>query len=498
MNRQVEPLIEQVQSEGLRGWAQYLEDTKDFMWGRKRSDTGRLLDQWLSNIPVIQNYVKPFAFERWTGLVKSVNYWRHLQTGRFYTINSLQTIQTLWPVVGEKGLYRGYKLYYSKEGQDLLRKHKVAGISGKLHEIGMKRTRKFERYLPAGASEIRNQAVAFLALYDNAIKQGMSETDAARYARLRGQLFTQFTYTQADIPAAMRGPIGGLILQYKRFTIKNLELVSQLAREGKWGGVARWVAALTSIGGLNVFLKALPVGLVGYLTYKIYKIIEDKEGKEVADVIHHGLPGLIGIDLSGSVTPIDVPYGENIYEKTGNIMFGPTGTTAVKVIEDVKRAKVAKEIGLVPRALKSFVDASPTVKQFVYLAKALQKDTANYDAKQRAQYELEVWDLWKKAFGFRPETETIQRMQFEAMISLKKEYDETIDHIVLALIDGDLKETERLITDWHANFPEAPISGESIQRRLLERNLARMLPLTERAFKELPRNLKGAFVEKTK
>ena len=494
MNRKVTPLIESIRGQGLKGWAQYLEETRDFLWGRKRSTGARMLDEWLSEIPVVRNYTKPFALERWAGFLKSVNYWRHLQTARFYSLNSLQLVQTLNPVVGEKGLYRGIKLYYSDKGQEILRKHKVAGIAGKLHEMGMRRTRRFERFLPAGASEIRNQGVAFLALYDDGLKRGMSDADATRYARLRGQLFTQFTYTQSDIPKAMRGPIGGLIFQYKRFTIKNLELVSRLAREGKWGGVARWLAAITAIGGLSTFLKAIPVG-IGYLTYKKYKEIKDKYGEETADVIHHGLPGLIGIDMSGSVTPIDVPYGENIYEKTGNLVFGPTGTTAVKIIEDVKRAKVAKEIGLIPRALKSLVDSSPTVKQFQYLVKALEKDTTNYDAKQRAQYKLETWDLWKKAFGFRAETETIQRMQFEAMMDLKKEYDEVIDHIVLALIDGDTKEAENLITDWHASFPEAPISAESITRRLQERNLARMLPITERAFKELPKGLKGAFVE---
>lgn len=497
MNRIVEPMIEDVKSMGLPGWSKYLEDTKEYMWGMQRSQASRNLDNALSNIPLIRNYAKPFALERWVGIAKTINYHRHLQTLRFGVVNKLQLVQTLWPVAKEAGLHRGVKLYFSKEGQDLLRRYHVAGTSGKLHEVGMRPMRKFEKFTPAGFSEAGNQGLAFITLYDYATRVlDMEEVKAAKYARLRGQVMTQFAVSPADTPKAMRGPIGGLVLQYKRFTIKNLELVSRLAREGDWGGVTRWTAALLTIGGASTLfgiVTSLPG--MGYITYKLYKKLEEEYGEDIAQLIYYGVPSLLGVDLSGSVTPIDVPYGTNVYEKTGNIVFGPTGTTAIKMITDITRSDVAKEIGIIPRGLKSLVDSSASVKQFVFLVKALQRDTSNFDAKQRAMYNLEMWDLWKKAFGFRPETESVQRMQYEAMRSIQDEYDKAVDQVVLSLIEGDQAAAERGIKDWNGMFPEAPISGNTIAARIKSKLMQRELHLTERGFQNLPKNLRVPFTE---
>jgi len=159
------------------------------------------------------------------------------------------------------------------------------------------------------------------------------------------------------------------------------------------------------------------------------------------------------------------------------------------------RSDVAKDIGLIPRGLKSLVESSSSVKQFVFLVKAFQKDTSNFDAKQRASYKLEVWDLWKKAFGFRTETESTQRMQFEAMFDINTEYNKTIDQIVLNLIEGDQKAAEKEITDWNATFPEAPLSGDAIASRIKSKILSREFTLTERGIQNLPKNLRAPFLE---
>jgi hypothetical protein len=452
-----------------------------------------MLDEYLTDIPLVKNYVKPFALERWAGYIKAINYWRHLQTGRFYILNTLQLLQTLYPVVGRKGLMNGIKSYYSKEGQEILRKYNIAGITGKLHEFGMPGERKLERFLPAGASEVRNQGVAFLTLYNEGIARGLSPDEAARYGRLRGQLFTQFTYSRSDIPPLFRGPAGGIIFQYRRFNIKNLELVSRLAREGNWGGVGRWISANMIIGGMRAFTKILPVGVGGYLTLKIYNKIKDVAGEETAQVIHHGLPALVGTDFSGSVGPFDMPYGDTIYDQAGRLLFGPTGQTAIKIIEDVMNREVAKEVGIYKRLEKSVIDQSPSVKQFVYLIKALQQDVSNYDSKQRSQYRLDTWDLWKKAFALRPETETEQRMVYEAMLDIKDEYDAVQDHIVLSIMENNTKKAEELITKWHSEFPEFPITSDSIRSRIINKIESRELTVTMRQFMNLPRALKPYF-----
>lgn len=496
MNRNVQPLIEKVRQQGLRRWATYLEETKDFMWGRNRSDIGQSLDEFLQNVPVVQNYVKPFALERWTGIAKTINYWRHLQTGRFYVINSLQSIQTLWPVIGEKGMYNAIKLYYSKEGQNLLKEYKVGGMSGKLHELGMVRGRKFEKFLPAGASEIRNQGLAFLGLYSEGTKNGMMPENAARYARLRGQIMTQFAYSPADIPPYMRGPVGGLLLQYKRFPIKNLELVSRLFREGNYGGVARWTMAQLLLGGIKTFTKpliALPGA--GYLSYQLYKKIKEKYGEDTANLIDHGLPSLVGIDISGSISMFDMAYGRNIPEKIGNTVLGPSGQWIIRLATDIKQKKLGTPKTEVQLLWDSTIQSSPTLQQFDNLIKLFQKDTSVMDVRGRKLYDLELWDIWKKTFGFRPETESIQRMQYEAMLSAKYSYDEMIDEIVLAAMSGRIDEVYEIGSQWEAMFPEIPISVDSIETRIKERNLESELPLVLRGWKNLPDSLKGEFGE---
>jgi len=519
MNKDVEPLIEKVRAQGLTGWANYLEDTKNFIWGTRRSVASKALDQLLERIPVLGDYVKPFALERWAGLIKSFQYWTKLQTGRFYVLNSLQPLQTLWPVVGEKGLYKGFKLYYSKEGQELLKKYNVSGISGKLHETLAIKGRKFERYTPAGASEIRNQGVAFLSLFDYAkTKLGYTDADAARYGILRGQLFTQFTYTGGDVPRAMRGPIGGVVLQFKRFQVKNLELFSRLIREGNYGGAARWVAALGLLGGVRLLTSSLSlIGAGAYVTKKIYDYIKKEYGEDVADTIAYGIPALLGVDMSGSLTPLDVPYGRNIPEKIGNTILGASGQQIVRLFTDMASDEVAKEVGLANRALKSIAETSPTIKQFQFLVKALQKDTSTYDTRQRKRYKLEVVDLWKKAFGFRPVEESRQRMIIEAMIEIKMDYDDVCDSLALSLIElgsiADLPDDytkwpaeakkilskiQRQARNWQATYPEFSITSESVLERIKNRTEAREFTQLQREWVRLSKNLKKAFVQDVK
>ncbi len=522
MNKEVEPLIEKVRAQGLTNWANFLEDTKDFVWGRKRTVASKALDQYLERLPVVGDYVKPFALERWANNIKAFQYWTKLQTGRFYVLNSLQPLQTLWPVVGTKGTFRGYQLYYSKEGQELLKRHKVFGVAGKLHETVAARGRKFERFLPAGASEIRNQGVAFLSLYDFARKRlQYSDASAAHYGQMRGQLFTQFAYTAADVPKAFRGPVGGTIFQFKRFQIKNLELFSRLIREGNYGGAARWVTALGMIGGAKALTFGLTIAGGGYLTFKIYKAIKEEYGEDVANTIAFGLPALIGIDMSGSVEPFDVPYGRTVPEKIGNTVLGPTGQQILKLVTNIASDDVAKDVGVARRALDTIAQTSPTIKQFQFFIKALERDTSTFDAKQRKQYELEVEDLWKKAFAFRPVKESQERLFLEAFFAVKNEYDEIADKIAVDLVelnelsqssdgfsenygkwsDKSKKITERIqknLKNWQATYPEFPITSESILARVKNKTEARQFTQIEREWKRLAKNLRGAFIQEVK
>jgi len=97
---------------------------------------------------------------------------RHLQTVRFAVINRFQVVQTLWPVVGEKQLIRGIRLYYSQEGKRILERHKAARAFESKFAQETGRLRRLSRWLPAGISEHANQAIAFLMMHDWGMRHG--------------------------------------------------------------------------------------------------------------------------------------------------------------------------------------------------------------------------------------------------------------------------------------------------------------------------------------
>lgn len=488
LNRTIQPMAEQIRADGYKHWADHLEHWLQFLWGKKRGVMAEQLDRMLSRVPVLGRYVKPFALERLTGMIKSVNYWRHLQTGRFYVINSFQPLQTLWPVVGTKGMYRALKLLYSAEGREILRRHHVGGMSSKLHEAGMRHSR-FDKFTPAGASEMRNQALSFLALYDHGVKTGLDDAAAADYARDRGQIFTQFAYTPADIPRIMRGPIGGMVLQYRRFTIKQLELLGRLARDRRYGGVARWVIAQAMLGGV----KVATLGMGAAWLRALWRKLRDEEGEEVADAVVYGLPGLAGVDMSGSINLIDIPYGRNVKEKIGTVALGPTGETAVRMYEAVKERKTARERTPLGAIGKIAVGTSPTVRQFQYLAKALSKDTSNYDSKERGLYELRLADLWRKAFGFRPTTESKQRDQINAIYAIQQKYDAVMDRATLAHIEGDRERATAILQEWNRLWPDFAIQPTDLAQRVKARKSARTETSLQRRLRMAPKRVRGAF-----
>jgi hypothetical protein len=492
MNHIVEPYIESVKAQGLTGWAKWLEETKDYVWGRGRGESSIEFDRLLAKTPVIGDYVKPFALERYSGIARSINYWRQLQTVRFGVINSLQPLQTLYPVIGEKGMYRAVKLFFSKEGRDILEQHHVKLIGGKLAERGMKVSQNWMRYTPAGWSEKNNQALAFLGVYDKGRQMGMGDLEAARYARLRGQLFTQFIPSSSDTPKAFRGAFGSLIGQYRRFNIKQWELLSRLIRERNYSGVARFAAVRVLLGGMSDVLKIGEIAGGGYLTYKTYKYIEERYGRETADIVHHGLPALVGIDITGSIDMFNPPQGKGIPEQVGNLVLGPWGQTINQMYEAGDK-KMAIELTSPQKTLNVLLNSSPSIKQFDSLFKAYEKDTTNYDTYQALKYDLEVEDMWKKALGFTPETETLQRMQINAMRDVYKEYDSVMDSIVTSMVSGDTDKAIRKVVEWNTMFPEAPLSSVAIEDRIRSKVIARNLYVTERQFLKLPAPIKKIF-----
>ncbi|MBE3117563.1 MAG: hypothetical protein IMZ50_02250 [Candidatus Atribacteria bacterium] len=493
-NSAVQPMIENIRRKGMRRWADHLEATLQYIWGGGRSAWSESFDAKLSSIPVVGDYVRPFALDRMLSRVRGMQYFLKLQTGEFYVLNTLQMVQTLWPVAKEHGLWRGIRLYYSKEGQAILARHNVLASQGKLREERFVKAQGLSRYTPAGASEQRNQGVAFLALYDYGRNTlGLSDAEAAKYGRLRGQVFTQFAYVPANTPKAMRGPIGGTALQFKRFTIMQLEMVGRMMREGDFGGVGRWLAAQLLLGGLQVAFGAAKLAGWGYLGYELYKYLEKEYGEETADVVSWGLPALLGVDISGSVDPTQIIQVEDSVAGTiGSTLLGPTGSDIVRAAAVLADTKTATERTLLDRAESLVGQAAPTLRQADNLRRLLTTDTNRLDAKGRLQYR-ETWNtLWAGVFGFNPVAKSRERMMVDAAYSLTEFYDKVLDESAALYASGKEMDAMKRMEQWNGMFPEVLMTESDILRRLKGRQDWMEQTTAERRIQQTPKKVKEA------
>ena len=80
-------------------------------------------------------------------------------------------------------------------------------------------------------------------------------------------------------------------------------------------------------------------------------------------------------------------------------------------------------------------------------------------------------------------------------MDIKDEYDAVQDHIVLAIIEGDKKEAEKLLADWQASYPEFPLTAQNIRDRIKTKIRSRELTVTTRQLLTMPKALRPYFKE---
>lgn len=108
-------------------------------------------------------------------------------------------------------------------------------------------------------AESLNRATAYLAGLDLAASEGLKGENAVRRAREVVRV-TQFYSGRLDAPLFSRTPIGKLVMQFKTFTVKQLEFIGQLNRRQQ-AEFALWTVALggpASVLLLQAFRKFFP------------------------------------------------------------------------------------------------------------------------------------------------------------------------------------------------------------------------------------------------
>jgi len=505
MVKELTPRIDAIRRD-TPGWGDYLSESIRHTLYTAPTSTEAMFDSMIRSIPVIGKIAGPFITRRLLGALRALNYGRQLLTVRQQVVNSFQPLQTVYPILGEKGMMEAIAFYNSEEGKDVLKRHgqfdgkarfkegsetvlgtDIVEFVSKMNNNIYKMTN--ENFNPS--SEARNQNFSFVAMYWHGLQKGMTDAEAARYGRVYGNVYTQFYYTKANIPWLLRGPIASTSLQYRRFAINSTGLLINEFQKGNYSGAARYMAIMSMLGGINASIGFSVASLIrsAYmgdkegaddLNYKLLQFFKSNLGSEkAANVAMMGLPAAIGLDLSGSISIWQKPFGRNIYEKIGATVSGPTINTMLQAMTNLT-AETAVPMSITERGSRAILDSSPTAQQAIALWKAFSGENSTYDARGRLMYKLDPYDQFMKTGAFRTVSETVWNMEYQRLRIIRNEVDSYADKAATLLAGGDTAGARTVLRKFNSLYPMAAMTFKDIQTRVKNKELSRTTPQLDR------------------
>lgn len=506
MVRNLTPRIEEIRAK-TPGWGDYLTESMNHTMFTRQTATEQAVDSIVKSIPVIGKMTSPFFTRRWLGAARGANYWRQLFTVRQTVINSFQPIQTVYPILGEKNMVKAVAFYNSPEGKAVLDRHGSFGADGRFREgtesiLGTDvhdfvSTMNSRLYKATGekfnlSSEARNQNFAFAAMYWHGINNlGMNDAEAARYGRVYGNVYTQFHYTKANLPMMMRGPVASTALQYRRFMINSLGLMVNEFQKGNYTGAGRYLATMSMLGGIQATVGLSVIGLLRSmylgdkegaddLSFKMREWLKTELGSEkAADIAMMGLPAAIGIDMSGSISITQKPFGRNLYEKIGATVAGPTVNTVMQIATNLG-AETVVPMSSGERIGRALLDSSPAVQQIVNGWKAFNGDNQYYDSTGRLMYKIDPYDAWMKTLAFRTVSESVWQMEYQRLRIIRNEVDAYTNQAATQIAGKDLAGARETIRKFNSMYPMAAITMKDVQDRAKNKMRATQMPQLDR------------------
>lgn len=501
LRKKVLPAIQEIAATGQTRLAKRVATKMDRLYGR-RLPLSQSLDNTIASIPGLRDIVAPQALESLVSWTKAATVNTFLTfSPRYHAVNSTQTLSTLYPIVDDvKDIVEAGKLMADPAGKKLLEKHGITNMSSKIEGV----TRG------QGPIESANQQGAFLTMYNVGRKQGLTDSRAADYAKVRGNVYSQFFGLTSDQSHLFTlDPTGGLLTMFMRFPIKQTEQFIDIVKGRNYPGAAKWLGVNLALGGM----KAAIMGGAGWLGYDIYKKIEKEYGQGVADLAHHGLPSLAGVDVSNSIRMLDAPFGETLGEKAGNLLMGPAISTGYSILESTlnKNQGIQPEMGR--RAYEAMVSRVPLAKELDALKRLFMGEYDFNDASGRLKFKATAGDLIKKMLGFKPSggkmgewqgTNQMKESEIEqfssALLEMESRRQDVISYAASRYgqaqaagisLGKDLEAVVRKeVYDWNERWPEFPITGTEIQERTKAKVKSAMQSLSERMLKGSPAALR--------
>lgn len=331
-------------------------------------------------------------------------------------------------------------------------------------------------------AELTNRRVTFIAAYRTAVAEGIANPE--RFAQ-EAVAQTQGVYNSGNKPAWARGPIGGLLLTFKQYSIGYLELLSRMAFAGAPGsperaagrrGALYMVAVLFLMSGADglPFEQDLEDALDGILQRLGYNFstkrakqafLTETLGQGGADFVLKGLSATPGmpIDVAGRFGMGNLIPGTGLLTKKDSYtsdlgeLAGPAGDLAKRAFTGTGKLLGGDLAG-------AALDVSPaSVRNVVKGADMLQsgsyKDARGYKVNDTTDAEAVM-----KMVGFQPNsTADIQDAKGQALNMIaqnRMRSTEITEHWAQGLANGDkamVDEARDMRDDWNAKNPDTPI-----------------------------------------
>jgi hypothetical protein len=183
---------------------------------------------------------------------------------------------------------------------------------------------------------------------------------------------THFNYSPENAPRMMRGQLGRLVFQFKRYQQGMIYLFAKLVKDASGGdkAAARSLTYLlgmtTAVGGVAALPIAAPVALATKLIAAMYPDDDEPEllqqwyngmkdgvGEPIAQMLAKGLPTLAGLDLSGKLGQGDIlnpaafadTAGKKVFSKDywQAVGFGLLGPSSALIANEMQAVGYAKD-----------------------------------------------------------------------------------------------------------------------------------------------------------
>ncbi len=167
---------------------------------------------------------------------------------------------------------------------------------------GYKGPKRFDFMFLFKVAEEANRVHAMTVGYKIGQSKGLKGTELYDFSE-NFMLETQFDQSQANMPKAMRNPVGRVALQFKPFLANYMHFIRKHTNRQDWPVAAASIGAMIMLGGVTAVpgvreLRYLAEG-VGFDPIRAFRRFVQKPTE--ANAALYGTPTLAGINMSGAV-----------------------------------------------------------------------------------------------------------------------------------------------------------------------------------------------------